>query len=245
MNWGYPLLGTLVLLFPGLCAWVGLRSGSRIDYLSPLPDRPNSTSTLFVVLVGALLAHVVGASLFAVQELYCRRVSCLRLPSDPNVYKAMLGHDRVFASSSTAIALALLFFTLLGLLSVASFNRVARSVPLAAVMRLELHGWVRVIAAGTADPDKLVIASVLTRTGHGGRFAGFEGIVHQFTLDEDEVVAMIVLAEADRFLIEIGDTVASRHEVDGRSMSLVQLQKAEIANVAFDVIDLRPLHQPA
>ncbi|MBW6531452.1 hypothetical protein KZ820_11970 [Sphingomonas sp. RRHST34] len=245
MNWGYPLLGTLVLLFPGLCAWLGLRSGSRIDYLSPLPDRPNSTSTLFVILAGALLAHVVGAGLFAVQELYCRRAPCLRLPVDPNVYKAMLRHDQVFAGTSTAIALALLFFTLLGLLSAASFQRVARSVPLSAVMRPELHGWVRMIAAGTADPDRLVIASVLTRTGHNGRFAGYEGIVHQFTLDEDEVVAMIVLAEADRFLIEIGDTAASRHHVEDRSMSLVQLQQAEIANVAFDVIDLRALRQPA
>lgn len=244
MNWGYPLLGTLVLLFTGLCAWLGLRSGSRIDYLSPLPDRPNSTSTLFVILAGALLAHVVGASLFAVQELYCRRAPCLRLPVDPDVYKAMLRHDQVFAGTSTAIALALLFFTLLGLLSAASFQRVARSVPLSAVMRPELHSWVRVIAAGTADPDRLVIASVLTRTGHDGRFAGYEGIVHQFTLDE-EVVAVIVLAEADRFLIEIGDIAASRHHVEDRSMSLVQLQKAEIANVAFDIIDLTRIDSPA
>jgi hypothetical protein len=245
VTWGYPLLGTLVFLFPGLCAWVGLRSGSRIDYLSPLPDRPNSTYTLFVILVGALLAHVVGTGLFAVQELYCRRAPCLRLSVDPNVYKAVLRHDQAFASSSAAIALALLFFTTLGCLSAASLHRIARTVTLAGVIRPELHGWVRVIAAGTAAPDKVVIASVLTRTGHDGRYAGFEGMVHQFTLDEDELVAMIVLVEADRFLIEIGNTAAPRFEVDGRSIPLVQLQKAEIANVAFDVIDLQPLHQPA
>ncbi|MGK6324872.1 hypothetical protein ACMGDM_17550 [Sphingomonas sp. DT-51] len=110
-------------------------------------------------------------------------------------------------------------------------------------MRAELHGWVRVIAAGAADPDRLVIASVLTRTGHDGRFAGYEGIVHQLTLDEDEVVAMIVLAEAGRFLIEIGDTATSRHHIEARPMSLVQPQKAEIANVAF--IDLTTIDHPA
>ena len=245
MTWGFSLLGALLLLFPGFCAWLGLRRGSRLDYLSPLPDKPNSTYTLFVVLLGALLAHTLGASLFAVQEIYCRFLPCLRVGVDPDVYKAILRHDQALAGSSAGIALALQFFIALGAVTAVAFHRAARSASLAKVIRPELHGWVRSIAEAAADPKKVVTAFVLTKTGHDGRFAAYEGMAQQLTLDEDQAVAMIVLAGVDRFLVEIADTTMRRLDTEGRSMSLIQLQKTEIANVAFDIIDLTPIDTPA
>lgn len=245
MTWGFSLLGALLLLFPGFCAWLGLRSGSRIDYLSPVPEKPNSTYTLFVVLLGALLAHTLGASIFAVQEIFCGIGPCLNVGLDPDVYKAVLRHDQALAGSSAGIALSLAFFILLGAVTGAAFHRLARSALFAHLIRPELQGWVRSIGEGVADPTKAVTAFVLSKTGHDGRFAAYEGVVEQLSLDEDQVVAMIVLVGVDRFLVEIGDKAIRRLDVEGDVIPLVQLQKAEIANVAFDVIDLRPLHQPA
>lgn len=127
MTWGFSLLGALLLLFPGFCAWLGLRNGARTDYLSPVPARPNSTYTLFVVLLGALLAHAAGASLFAIQEAYCGLGPCFAVGVDPDVYKAILLHDQALAGSSTGIALALLFFILLGALTGFVFAWIGRS----------------------------------------------------------------------------------------------------------------------
>lgn len=185
MTWGFSLLGALLLLFPGFCAWLGLRSGSPADYVSPVPDKPNFTYTLFVVLLGALLAHHAGAGASAAQELYCRFRPCWRIDVDPDVYKAILLHDQALAGSSAGIALALLFFIALGALTAACFHRVARSAALAKIIRPELRGWVRSVAAGVTDAGKAVTAFVLTKTGYEGRFAAYEGVVQQLTLDED------------------------------------------------------------
>jgi hypothetical protein len=83
LTWGFSLLGALLLLFPGFCTWLGLRSGSRADYLSPIPDKPNSTFTLFIILVGALLAHAAGALLFAIQESIAASAPASRLTTIP------------------------------------------------------------------------------------------------------------------------------------------------------------------
>ncbi len=238
MTWGFSLLGALLLLFPGFCAWLGLRNGARTDYLSPVPDKPNSTYTLFVILLGALFAHTVGAGLFALQDVYCGFARCLRVSADPDVYKAILLHDQALARSSSGIALALLFFTLLGCFTGWFFERAARSNALANVVRPEIQGWVRSIAEGAADPNKVVTAFVLTKTGNAGLFAAYEGVVQQLTLDEDQAVVMIALVGVDRFLVEIADHNMRRLETETRSMPLMQIAKGEIANVAFDIIDL-------
>ena len=241
MTWGFSLLGALLLLFPGFCAWLGLRSGSRTDYLSPVPDKPNSTYTLFVVLFGSLLAHTAGAFLFAGQELYCRVGPCLRTDFDPDLYKAILLQDQVLAGSSVGIALALGFFVLLGMLTGLAFVKLGKSNALANIVRPDTQGWVRAIAQGATDPGKVVTAFVLTKTGNGGLFAAYEGVVQQLTLDEDQAITMIALAGVDRFLVEIADRNIRRLDTNTRPMPLIQILKAEIANVAFDIIDVSNL----
>jgi len=56
---------------------------------------------------------------------------------------------------------------------------------------------------------------------------------------------MIVLEGVDRFMVELSEESMRWHDVERRSMSLIQLQKAEIANVAFDIIDLTRIDSPA
>ena len=238
MNWGFSLLGALLLLFPGFCAWIGLRGGSRTDYLSPVPDKPNSTYTLFVILFGALLAHTAGALLFAAQEAYCWVGRCLAIGVDPDVYKAILLHDEHLAGSSVGIGLALLFFILLGLLTGLVFDKLGKVNALANAVRPDTQGWIRAIAEGAADPERAVTAFVLTKTGNAGLFAAYEGVVQQLALDDDQGLAMIALAGVDRFLVEIADKQMRRLDGDARPMPLMQILKSEIANVAFDIIDV-------
>ena len=238
MTWGFSLLGALLLLFPGFCAWLGLRSGSQTDYLSPVPDKPNSTFTLFVVLFGALLAHTVGALIFAAQEAYCRVEWCFRISVDPDVYKAILLDDQQLAGSSAGIGFSLVFFILLGLLTGVVFDALGKVHGLANAIRPDTQGWIRAIADGAKDPSKAVTAFVLTKTGNGGLFAAYEGVVQQLTLDDDQAIAMVALAGVDRFLVAIGDGDMRRLDCEARPMPLMQILRAEIANIAFDIIDV-------
>ena len=67
MTFSYSLFLALLLLFLGLCFWAGWRVGERTDFLSPTPDRPNSTVTLFIVVFGTIAGHLLGTGFFAAQ----------------------------------------------------------------------------------------------------------------------------------------------------------------------------------
>ncbi|MEH3099409.1 hypothetical protein [Sphingomonas adhaesiva] len=91
MAFSYSLFLVLLLIFPGLCFWAGWRAGERTDFLSPSPDRPNSTVTLFIVVFGTIAGHLLGTGFFAAQAAWCRVTGmCLRIGFDPNVYRALL-----------------------------------------------------------------------------------------------------------------------------------------------------------
>lgn len=238
MTWGFSLLGALLLLFPGFCTWLGLRTGSRADYLSPVPDKPNSTFTLFIILVGALLTHTVGALFFAIQEFYCGIGLCFKTHDDPDVYRAILTQDQHLAGSSTGIAFSLVFFLLLGAGAGLIASRLANTQVLRVALRPDGQGWIRAVAEAAADPNRAVTAFVLTKTSNAGLIAAYEGVVQQLTLDDDQAITMIALAGVDRFLVEIADGDMRRLDCETRPMLLMQILKGEIANIAFDIIDL-------
>ena len=52
---------------PGTLLLGGVRAGERADFLSPSPDRPNSTVTLFIVVFGTIAGHLPGTGAFATQ----------------------------------------------------------------------------------------------------------------------------------------------------------------------------------
>ncbi len=72
MTFSYTLLIALIPLFPGLCAWAGLRAIERTDLLTPRPDKPNSTATHFVIVLGAIAGHLIGSLAFSLQSLWFR-----------------------------------------------------------------------------------------------------------------------------------------------------------------------------
>ena len=97
MAFSYTLFLALILLFPGLCAWAGLRASERSDLLTPRPDKPNSTATLFVVVLGTISGHLIGAAIFLAQSFWCRLTGlCAAVAFDPNIYRVL------FASGRTA-----------------------------------------------------------------------------------------------------------------------------------------------
>lgn len=179
--------------------------------------------------------------LFAAQAGWCSVGHCFKLGVDPDVYKAILLHDQALATSSAGIGLSLLFFILLGLLTGLVFHAMAKNRFLTRTIRPDTQGWIRAIAEGVTDPKKAVTAFVLTKTGHDGLFVAYEGVVQQLTLDDDQAITMVALAGVDRFLVQIAYENMRRLDCDSRPMLLMQILKPEIANIAFDIIDLEGL----
>ncbi len=91
MAFSYSFFVVLILLFPGLTFWAGLRAGEQSDFLAPAPDRPGSTLTLLIVMMGTVLGHALGASFFAALAGWREHTSFwIDVGYDPNPYKALL-----------------------------------------------------------------------------------------------------------------------------------------------------------
>jgi hypothetical protein len=229
----------LVLLFPGFAFWLGFRVGSHQDYLSPVPDKPNSTFTLVMVLIGALLAHTVGAAAFANQHSFCSVAPCVVLHHDPNLYKVLLSGKTAPLTSDLGIEFALLYIFVLAYVTFLLGSLGGRTTALQNVLKPDTQGWIRVVAEGAKASDKVVTAFVLTKLGNDGHYAAYEGIVQQLTLDEEQAVSMLALVGVDRFAVKIDATGLHRIDQTGaRPMPLMQFGKADIANVAFEIVDL-------
>ena len=91
MAFSYSLFLVLLLLFPGFCFWAGVRVSDTTDLATPAPERPNSTATLFLVVLGSIIGHLLGNGFFALQHGWCHLTSgCLEVNFEPNIYKALL-----------------------------------------------------------------------------------------------------------------------------------------------------------
>lgn|GEM_PF-2045168 len=240
MAFSYSLFLVLLLLFPGFCAWAGWRAGERTDFLSPSPDRPNSTLTLFMVMLGTIVGHLLGAALFALQAAACQRMPyCVAVDFDPNIYKALLrGGASARNASDIAIEAWLFAILLIGAASGALafwFSRLewvtARLDPIA-------FGWLAPAVRAVKKGDSFVVAYVLTGSSHEGASVAYEGIVQQLALDENQAIKMLVLNDVDRFLVKILKTGIRR--LDARTTPITQLQIAgdEIVNVALEVVQV-------
>ena len=239
MAFSYTLFLALILLFPGLCAWAGLRAGERTDLLTPRPDKPNSTSTLFVVVLGTLIGHLLGAAAFAVQAGLCRLTGlCRAIAFDPNVYRVM------FASEKTAgVVTDLAIFAWLAELAVVG---IAAGALVAVASRTAWirerwdaidFGWLNLPVRQVKAGDAVILAYVVSRTSHEGASVAYQGMVQQLAMDDDQTITMLVLRQVDRFLVRITDQGVERVNQSQQPIAQMQLHLSEIANVALEVIE--------
>jgi hypothetical protein len=235
VNFSLALLLALLLLFPGMCVWAALRLHSNRATVSLLPERPNSTVTLFTLVAGALVAHFFGAAALALAELPCRLGGpCVDAGFDPNVYRVLLHGD---AGQPPAEAFAWWIGSLVALGLVA--GRLAFSAAdIPAVRRAQLSaslGWASSLLDDVEREDAVVVGYVISKIEHKGWLLGYEGVVEKITLDDSKAIAAIVLLRCDRFLLKIGADGIRRIPADDEPIELLQIRAEEIANVALEV----------
>ncbi len=239
MAFSYTLFFALILLFPGLCAWAALRAVERTDLFTPRPDKPNSTATLFVIVMGALTGHLAGALVFVLQSLWCRQTGhCLAIAFDPNVYRIVFtsGHPSG-AVTDLAIFAWLSELAAVGLFAGWTAAGLARAPWVKRRWDAVDFGWltasVREVEAGRA----LILAYVVTKTGFEGASVAYQGIVQQLAVDDDQVITMLVLSRVDRFLVRVTRNGLERIEQYHDPIAQMQFHLAEIANVALEVLE--------
>ena len=239
MTFSYTLVLALLLLFPGLCAFAGLRAGERTDFLAPRPEKPNSTGTLFIVVAGTIAGHILGAGAFALQALWCRLTGlCLTIGYDPNVYRVLLASQHP-ARGITDGAIEWWIFFLGGLGAVTGwfFSLAARSSAFKGTFDPIDFGWLNPAVQAVKAGNSVVVAYVVSKTSHNGTNIAYEGIVDRLALDDDQKVAMVVLSRVDRFTVRIEeDGSVKRYEGGGSPIPQMQFAASEIANIAFEVL---------
>lgn len=247
MTFSYTLVLALLLLFPGLCAFAGLRSGERTDFLAPRPEKPNSTGTLFVVVSGTIAGHLAGAVLFDLQAIWCRSTGlCVPVAFDPNIYRVLLGMGHpAGAPTDGAIAWWIFFLGALGVLTGWAFARASRTAAFKRNFDPVEFGWLDPAVQAVKAGHSVIVAYVVTKTSHDGASIAFEGIVDRLALDDDQKVAMIVLSQVDRFTVTIESKGGiRRRNGGGRPIAQMQLAASEIANIAFEVLTAPPETRP-
>ena len=238
MAFSYSLFLVLLLLFPGLCFWAGFRLGERTDFLTPTPDRPNSTTTLLMIVLGTMLGHLIGAGAFAAQAGWCRWTrACVTTDFDPNVYRALLrGAAAQNPIPDLAIEAWLVAMLATGVATFAIGLALARSRMVTDRLDPIAFGWLNPAVQAVKAGHAVVIAYVVTKTSHDGLSLAYEGMVQQLGLDEDQSVRLVVLSEVDRFLVKIGPEGVERVSGDRAPLTQLQIRGEEIANIAFEVV---------
>lgn len=238
LAFSYSLFLVLLLIFPGLCFWAGWRAGERTDFLSPSPDRPNSTVTLFMIVLGTIGGHMLGTGIFALQAAWCRSTAlCFDVGFDPNVYRSLLrGATGAQGASDLALELWLAAMLLIGIATgVVAYWLVQREAisgrtdPIA-------FGWLNPAVQAVKKGDSFVVAYVFTKTNHDAFTVAYEGTVQQLALDEDQSIKFVVLNDVDRFLVKISDKGLERVDAPSTPITQLQITAAEIANVALEVL---------
>jgi len=241
MTFGYALLGALVLLLPGFAGFLGMRIGEAGNLVSPRPDRPNSTVTIFAVVFLALCAHGIGAGLFAINEAIARSYVVVPMEHYPNPYRILWAGKMPAEMSSVSFAWELLYLVLLTMGFGAACEWMSRKSPVSAASAPLRFGWLLPIAKQVEAGSHVVIGYVLTTTGHDGAWIAYEGIVRRLALNDDDAIEMIVLEQCDRFVVRIVDGKVERVDSDTQTIELIQLRDGQVANYALEVLEVPPV----
>ena len=242
MTFSYTLFFALILLFPGLCAWAAVRSIERTDLLTPRPDKPNSTATLFVIVMGTIVGHMAGSLAFVVQGLWCGQTKmCFSVAFDPNVYRiAFVAGHGVGDITDLAIFAWLLELALVGLTAGWAVDRLARTGWVRRRWDAMDFGWLDRSVREGEDGKSFILGYVVTKNGHDGASVAYEGIVQQLALDDDQVITMLVLSQVDRFLVRITRDGLERADQPHAPIAQMQFHLSEIANIALEVMEYPP-----
>lgn len=239
MSFSYTLFLALLLLAPGLGGWAALRIGERSELISQSPEQPGSTFSLFVIVFGALIGHILLSALYVLQAGICAQTSMCFSPSfDPNVYRVILTNGRSAGRPDDAAFLAWFFSLLLPALLVGGLAYWAGGWRWVRDLReAALFGWLKRWVDLARPDNAFIIAYVVTTVTHEGSNIAYEGIVENIALDENRAISMLVLSNCDRFLVRVDKTGVQRIDAEHSPIPLIQLSSEHFVNVALELFE--------
>lgn len=238
MQFSLALFYSLVMFFPGLCALGGYYVGSRSDYLSPAPEKPNSLQSLTIIITGAIFAHLVGSLYFNLQQLWCLTDFCWTVPYEPNPYRLIFAGSPEPSPSGIAATFLIAGILLLGLMTFMTGDRVARTQFIKDLSAPAGSGWLRNYIQAASDKNKVVTGYVISKISNAGQFVAYEGVVLNVAQDDNQGITSIALMAVDRFLVEITTEGFTRTGEESDQIEMMQIRAAEISNIAFEITEI-------
>jgi hypothetical protein len=235
----------LFLLAPGLAAFAGLYHGSKLGRVEGPPPPPGSILALSIVTVGAMVAHLAGATAFWLQDVFCSHGPCFRVEHEPNVYVVLFTaaltksaptapvtpYGRATGTEVVTILLTLVCLTWLSFASArATVNRLAGKEAVKGM----LYGWLSDLAVGENDLEA-VLAYVVSDVQEDGTVVGYEGVVANMTTNAEKEITSILLDSCEIFYLRVSQRGVSRRESTRDSdIGQLYLDRSHIKNVAFE-----------
>jgi hypothetical protein len=224
----------LFLLAPGLAGFAGLYHGSKLGRVEAPPPPPGSILALSIVTGGALLAHLIGALAFWLQDAVCGRLACLRVGYEPNIYAALF-NVALARGEVTGTQVVVILFDL-ALLTAIAFRGARAAFGLAGDRALKgmLYGWLADVDVGE-DADEAVLAYVVSDIQQDGTVVGYEGVVANMTTNAEKEITSILLDSCEIFYLRVSENgVSRRNAARDSEIGQLYLDRAHIRNVAFE-----------
>jgi hypothetical protein len=231
VTFSFTLVLGLFLLAPGLAAFAGLYHGSKLGRVEAPPPPPGSILALLIVTIGAMVAHLAGATAFWLQDLICSRAACFRVGYEPNVYAALF-NVTIARGQFTGAQVVLILFTLVLLTGLAFVS--ARGVVGEKALRGMLYGWLAEVALGQ-DRGEAVLAYVVSDVQEDGTVVGYEGVVANMTTNAEKEITSILLDSCEIFYLRVSQRGVARRKAERDSdIGQLYLDRSHIRNVAFE-----------
>lgn len=240
MTLSYTLFLALLLLAPGIATWAGLQFGAPLVMITRAPERPGSTTTLAIVVFGAMVGHFLLSCLLTLMDYVCSHTaSCVATQFDPNVYRVIITGAKA-QPGMPAVAYTWWLFALIlpSILMALILGLLVRSRRFARWFEPVTFGWLLPLIEKSSKPNRTIIAWVVTSIEREGCNIGYVGHVGQLSFDENKAVTMLTLRECDMFLLRNTGETIMRLPVQRKPIPLLHLQAKDIANIAFEVINV-------
>ncbi len=246
MTFSVTLVLGLFLLAPGLAAFAGLYHGSKLGRVEAPPPPPGSILALSIITVGAMVAHLIGATAFWIQDGVCAHVTgCVRVGYEPNVYVALFNAALARSAAAatemrdspvTGAEVVAIQFTLVGLTGF-TFAMARASVSWlggkGAVTGM-LYGWLAEVAVSRNNLEA-ILAYVVSDIQEDGTIVGYEGVVANMTTNAEKEITSILLDSCEIFYLRVSQRGVARRKVDRDSdIGQLYLDRSRIRNVAFE-----------
>jgi hypothetical protein len=235
VTFSFSLVLGLLLLAPGLAAFVGLYHGSRLGPVESPPPPPQSILAVSFVTVAALGAHLLGASVFLLQDLLCAGRACIPVSYEPNVYAALFsisaGRGRIAGLEVVAILATLAVLTVL---SFALARGIVSLFAGASGLKRLLYGWLGDLVVAETD-DEAVLAYVVSDVQDDGTVVGYEGVVGNMTTNAEREITSVLLISCETFYLRVTRAgVVRREALRSAPIEQLYLDRSRIKNVAFE-----------